>query len=140
MPIKDKKELLHNIKKNCIKKSNEYKQRYKRLKKIDDITDLTVSFLNSINIACLISGLTYPPILFASIACSSISLVISRVQQSYNFKHRYTNHNNTVNQYNDITREITNTLYRNHMTNEQLEDFIEYINSKLSIIEDSQIL
>jgi hypothetical protein len=140
MPIESKKKLLKEIKNRCIKKSKEYKSRYKKLKRTSDRIDLLVSFLNSANIACLISGLTYPPVLFASIACSSLSLIISRVQQSYNFKHRYTTHNNTVNQYNDIAREITNTLYRNHLTNEQLEDFIEYINSKLSIVEDVQIL
>lgn len=140
MPIQDKKKLLKEIKNRCIKKSREYKKRYKRLKKWDDRIDLLVSFLNSANIACLISGLTYPPILIASIVCSGLGLIISRVQQSYNFKHRYTTHNNTINNYNDISREITNTLFRNHLTNEQLEDFIEYINSKLSIIEDSQIL
>ena len=140
MGISEKKSLLKEIKNRCIKKSKEYKSRYKKLKKWDERIDLIVSFLNSINIACLISGLTFPPILFASIACSSLSLIISRVQQSYNFKHRYTTHNNTINNYNDISREITNTLFRNHLTNEQLEDFIEYINSKLSIIEDSQII
>lgn len=140
MPIEDKKNLLKKIKNNCIEKSKEYLIRYKRLKKYDEIIDIIISFLNSANIACLISGLSYPPILFASIACSSISFIISRLQQSYNFKHRYTTHNNTVNNYNEIIREITNTLYRNHLTNEQLEDFIEYINSKLDIIESTSIL
>jgi len=140
MPISDKKDLLKNIKNHCIKKSGEYKKRYKKLKKMDDRINLIVSFLNSANIACLISGLTYPPVLFGSIACSSLSLIISRVQQSYNFTNRYERHNNSVNSYNDIAREITNTLYRNHLTNEQLEDFIEYINSKLSIIEDNSII
>ena len=119
MTVKDKKNLLKEIKNRCIKKSKEYKSRYKKLKKWDDRIDLIVSFLNSANIACLISGLSYPPILFGSIACSSLSLIISRVQQSYNFKYRYTTHNNTINQYNDISREITNTLFRNHLTNEQ---------------------
>ena len=121
MDISEKKDLLKEIKNRCIKKSKEYKVRYTKLKRIDESIDLIVSFLNSANIACLISGLSISPILFASIACSSLSLVIVRVQQLYNFKHLYTTHNNTVNQYNDISREITNTLYRNHLTNEQLE-------------------
>jgi len=140
MPIENKKILLKKIKNNCIEKSKQYLVRYKRLKKIDDIIDIIISFLNSANIACLISGLSYPPILFASIACSSVSFIISRAQQSYNFKHRYTTHNNTVNNYNELIREITNRLYRNHLSNEQLEDFIEYINSKLDIIENTSIL
>lgn len=140
MPIQDKKKLLKEIKNRCIKKSKEYKKRYKRLKKWDDRIDVLISFLNATNIALLICGFTFQPILFGCIACSSGSLVLSRVQQTYNFKHRYSTHQNTCNQYNDISREITNTLYRNHMTNEQLEDFLEYINSKLSIIEDTQLL
>jgi len=140
MPVAEKKSLLHKIKTDCIKKSKRYKLRYIRLKKWDDRIDVSISFLNAANIALLICGFTFQPILFGCIACSSGSLVLSRVQQTYNFKHRYSTHQNTCNQYNDISREITNTLYRNHMTNEQLEDFLEYINSKLSIIEDTQIL
>jgi len=140
MSIQDKKKLLKEIKNRCIKKSKEYKKRFKRLKKWDDRIDLLVSFLNSANIACLISGLTYPPILIASIVCSGLGLIVSRVQQSYNFKHRYTTHNNTINNYNEVAREIITILHRNHLTNEQLQEYIEYINSKLDIIEGSSIL
>jgi len=140
MPIKEKKELLKKIKNKCKIKSEQYIKRYKRLKKIDQRLDLTISFLNSANIALLISGLTFQPVLIGCLVCSSSTLILSRLQQSYNLKHKYNCHNNTVNNYNDIVREITNTLYRNHLTNEQLEDFIEYINSKISLIEDTTII
>lgn len=140
MPVEDKKNLLKKIQNECINKSKYYLTRYKRLKKIDDIIDIIESFLNSVNIACIISGMINPMLLFISLACSSVSFIILRVQQAYNFKHRYTIHNNTVNNYNEIVREITNTLYRNNMNNEDIEHFIQYINSKLDIIESTSIL
>lgn len=140
MGIIEKKELLNKIKNKCNDKAKYYFTRYKKLKKYDDVIDIIISFLNSVNIACIISGLAIPPILYAAIACSGLSLIISRVQQAYNFKHRYSTHNNTINNYNELVREVTNTLYRNHLTNEQLEDFIEYINSKIDIIESTSIL
>lgn len=140
MPIEQKKKLLQEIKIKCIDKAKGYTIRYKKLKKYDDITDLIVSFLNSANIACLISGLSYPPILIACLVCSGVSFIISRVQQSYNFKHRYTTHNQTINNYNELSREIVNTLYRNHLTNDELDDFIQYVNSKIDIIESTSII
>lgn len=140
MPVIEKKKLLKDIKNKCLIKSKLYTKRYKKLKRIDQVIDLTISFLNSANIALLISGLEFPPVWIGCIVCSSGTLILSRLQQTYNLKHKYNTHNNTIIYYNDISREITNTLYRNHLTNEQLEDFIEYINSKLSLIEDNEII
>ena len=140
MPVEAKKKLLKEIKINCILKSREYTKRHKKLKRIDQAIDLTVSFLNSCNLALLLTGLSFQPVWIGCIVCSSGALILSRLQQTYNLKHKYNSHNNTVLYYNDISREIITVLHKNHLTNEQLEDFIEYINGKINLIEDNEII
>ena len=140
MPISDKRKLLKEIQKQCTIFSKDYLKRYKKMKKIDDTIDVITSLLSASSIGLIVSGLSMPPLLLAAVVTSSLSFVITQVQLKYDLKTRYNNYNVCVNQYDEISREIITVLYRNHMTIDEYENFIDDVQAKLSMIDDSRKL
>jgi hypothetical protein len=45
-----------------------------------------------------------------------------------------------VAQYDELAREITAVLHRNHMKSHDYQEYIEDVNSKLSMIDDSKLI
>lgn len=140
MPIKEKIKILNDIKKECLKKSNLYKKRYKKLKKRDDITDFTTSILNASSISLILASPAIPILFIPASICSSLQFIISQVQSKIDMKNKYNHHLTTSYQYENLCREIVVVLSKNHLSNEQYGDYIEELNDKLSLIQDSQIL
>lgn len=140
MPIEDKIKYLKELKEECKNNSNKYYKAYKRLKWKDDAIDVLTSLLNATSIALMISGLSFPPILIGAITCSGFAYIITQVQRSYNLKYRYTLHDITYKQYLDTIKKIDEVLYKNGLTAEQYDYFIQNMNEKCSLIDDARIL
>jgi hypothetical protein len=140
MPIHHKIKILNELKGGCLKKSKLYKKRYKKLKKIDDITDFTTSILNASSISLIVSSVSMPLLVIPSAVCSSIQFVIGQVQNKVNLKNRYNRHLTTSYQYEQLAREILIVLSKNHLTNDQYEAYIQEVNDKIGLIQDSEIL
>ena len=138
--IIEKRKALRIIHKHCLGMAKHYKRRYKKLKRIDDIIDVSSTTLNMSAVALTISGFGAPPLLVASAVCAGLGLVISQAQKTYNSKTKLSNFNISVTQYEELCREINAVLYRNHMSSEDYQEFIEDINAKLSMIDDSRLL
>jgi len=138
--INKKRKVLRDIHKQCINNSLYYKKRYKRLKRKDDFIDIAHTSLNMSAVALTISGFGAPPLLIASATCAGLGLVISQAQKTYNSKIKLSNFNVCISQYDEIAREITAVLHRNHMSSKDYQEYIEDINAKLSMIDDSRIL
>jgi hypothetical protein len=138
--VNKKRKVLRDIHKKCVESSAYYKKRYKRLKRKDDCIDIAHTSLNMSAVALTISGFGAPPLLIASATCAGLGLVISQAQKTYNSKIKLTNFNVCITQYDEIAREITAVLYRNHCTSKDYQDFIEDLHAKLSMIDDSRIL
>lgn len=138
--IDEKRKLLRQIHKTCLNEAKYYKKKYKRLKLKDDICDVAHTALNMSAVALTISGFGVPPLLIASASCAGLGLVISQSQKTYNSKVRLTNYNVALSQYEELCREITAVLFRNHMSSADYQDYIEDVNAKLAMIDDSKLI
>ena len=140
MTIEDKRNYLNELKDKCFEESKAYKKRYSKLKWQDDFIDVITSGMNSGVIALTISGFVLPPLLIASASLSGVSFVIQQGQRTYNLKRKYIQHDITIKQYDALAREIISTLHRNHMSSAEYDDFIEQVNDKWALIDDSRII
>lgn len=138
--IKEKRKLLRDIHKKCMEEHRAYKKRYKYLKKRDDFVDVAHTTLNMSAVALTISGFGAPPLLIASATCAGMGLVLAQAQKTYNSKIKLTNYSVCVAQYDELAREITAVLHRNHMRSADYQDYVEDVNAKLSMIDDSRLL
>lgn len=137
---KNKTKILRGIRDDCIKQMKAYKKKFKRLKRLDDIIDMTTATLTGISISLTITGMTLPPLLLASAITSGTSFIIDRVQDKYNLKSKYTQHNLTINQYNNLSREILAVLTKNNLTQDEYHNYIVEITDKISLIQDTAII
>lgn len=138
--IKDKRKSLRDLQKHCIVQSGYYRRRYKRLKMKDSMCDVSSTVLNFSALSMALSAITFPPLLIASGACSGLGLIIVQGQRTYNSKVKLTNYNVACLQYEELGREINAVLLRNHMTSKEYMEYIEDVNAKLNMINDSRIL
>ena len=138
--INEKRKELKRLQKVCVNESNHYKKRYKSLKWKSDAVEVAHTSLNMSAVALTLSGFGLPPLLIASASCAGLGLVLSQEQKSYRTSTRLTNFNVCVTQYDSVAREITAVLHRNHMSSKDYQEYIEDINAKLDLIDDSRLL
>jgi hypothetical protein len=138
--INEKRKELKRLQKICVDGSANYKKRYKSLKWKADAVEVAHTSLNMSAVALTLSGFGLPPLLIASASCAGLGLVLSQAQKSYRTSTRLTNFNVCVSQYDSVAREITAVLHRNHMSSKDYQDYIEDINAKLNLIDDSRLL
>lgn len=138
--IKEKRKELKRLQKICVNESADYKKRYKKLKWRSDMIEITHTSLNMSAVALTLSGFGVPPLLIASATCAGLGLVMSQAQKSYRTSTKLSNYNVCVTQYDSIAREITAVLHRNHMSSKDYQEYIEDINAKLDLIDDSRLL
>ena len=138
--IKLKRKTLRDLHKHCLIQSSYYRKRYKYLKRRDDVCDICHTCLNMGALAMALSAITFPPLLIASGACSGLGLVLVQGQRTYNSKTRLTNYNVATLQYEELAREINTLLLRNHCSSTDYIEYIEDVNAKLNMINDSKLL
>jgi len=138
--INEKRKELKRLQKICVNESADYKKRYKKLKWRSDMIEITHTSLNMSAVALTLSGFGVPPLLIASATCAGLGLVMSQAQKSYRTSTKLSNYNVCVTQYDSIAREITAVLHRNHMSSKDYQEYIEDINAKLDLIDDSRLL
>ena len=140
MTIEDKRKYLNNLKDICFNQSKKYKKRYRKLKFKDDMLDVATSSMTASVIAFTISGFVIPPLLIVSCSLTGLSFVIQQGQRTYQFKRKYVQHSITITQYDALAREIISVLHRNHMTSNEYDEFIDAMNDKLALIDDTRII
>jgi hypothetical protein len=140
MPIEDKKKVLKQLRQECMKNYKEYSERYRRLKRKDNITDGVCSVLNCGTIVCIVNTPVVPPLFIPSAVCSGLQFIISRYTEKMRWKDKYNQYLTTANQYYALNKEILVVLHKNHLTNEQYGDYISEITDKLNLVRDTQLL
>ncbi|MCP3700188.1 MAG: hypothetical protein GY920_16810 [Aliivibrio sp.] len=140
MTIQDKRKYLNNLKDICFNQSKKYKKRYRKLKFKDDMLDVATSTMTASVIAFTVSGFVVPPLLIASVSLTGLSFVIQQGQKTYNLKRKYVQHGITITQYDALAREIIAVLHRNHMTSIEYDEFIDSMNDKMALIDDTRII
>jgi len=138
--ITEKRKELKRLQKICINESKDYKKRYKKLKWKNDAIEVAHTSLNMSAVALTLSGFGVPPLLIASASCAGLGLVLSQAQKSYRSSTRLSNYNVCVTQYDSVAREISAVLHRNHMSSKDYQEYIEDINAKMDLIDDSRLL
>lgn len=138
--ISDKRKLLRTMNKACVNQAQHYKKRYKRLKWKDDAVDVLSTCLNMSAVALTISGFGIPPLLIASASLSGAGLILSQAQRTFNSKSRLANYSVCTAQYEELARDITTILFRNHMSSENYITLVDDINARISMIDDSKLL
>lgn len=137
---KQKINILRKIMYDCKEKVEIYKKKYRKLKKIDDIIDVSTSFLTGSSITCTVMGMTAPPLLIASASLSGLAFIMSGVQDKYNLKRRYEQLKMSIQQYSNLIREIIAVLSKNNLTSDEYHNYITEIYDKISLIEDSSLI
>lgn len=135
-----KRVLLEKIRDDCSKNVKHFKKRYKKCKKRDRILEFSTTFCQSSSTALIIGSFELPPLIIIAVSLSGCGFVLSRFNDKLNYKQKFMQHNNTIQQYNDLCRQITIVLAKNNMTSEQYHNYISDICQQISLIEDSQIL
>jgi hypothetical protein len=140
MPIADKKKLLRQMAKECVEKSILYRRRHKKYKFRDDLIDMFTSSCVACSMSLTIVGITFPILLIPSAVLSGIAFIITQAQRQYDLKRRYNMDGITYTQLVELSREINIVIRKNHMTNEEYEDFVSDVSNKLSLIEDTAVI
>lgn len=138
--VKEKVEILKRRLKTCLDLSKSFRKRYQKIKKWDDRIDFFNAISSGTAIILIVVGFANPPCLLASAVVSGVEFIVSRGQDKWNLKAQYTQHHTTHHQYNDLAREIQAVMSKNNMTSEEYQNYIEEINGKMSLIEDSQLI
>ena len=112
-----------------------------KLKKIDDSTEAFITASGSIAISSLIATITLinPVTLIIGAVFSSLSTITGAVKRVYNVLGKYESCKTTFNQLSDLERESRAVLVRNHLESHDLQNLLEDINTRLSLIEDSSL-
>jgi hypothetical protein len=140
MPIETKKKLLRQMAKECVDKSILYRRRHKIYKRRDDMIDMFTSSCVACSMSLTIVGITFPILLIPSAVLSGLAFIITQAQRQYDLKRRYNMDGITYTQLVELSREINIVIRKNHMTNEEYEDFVSDVSNKLSLIEDTAII
>lgn len=139
-PTTNKREILKKLRNDCIVLSNKYKKKYKKYKRVDEAIEGFNSLISASSIACIITGMSIPPLLVASAILSGSSFIITRIQDKINIKSKYTNYNLSINQYSALGREISAVLSKNNLSTKDYQAYIEEINDKINLISDSALI
>lgn len=138
--IEYKKNALKNILNNIIEKKKYNFQNYKKFKKINSLCKITFTCLNGLTIAALIAGLAIPPILIGCGISSGLAFILNSCYEAANINDKMNKYDITTRQYDEIIREVNIILIYNNLKPEQIDEIIENINQKISMIADTEIL
>jgi len=122
-------------------RKNIFRKRMVQLKKNDDISEAILMCCGAISISNLfVSVATVNPItLIIGSTFATINTVGSAVKRVIDIKAKFESCKTTVNQLSDLERETRAVLAGNHLEKKDLEDILDDMNIRISMIEDSSL-
>ena len=137
----EKQVLLNNLIKEIDAKKNLYESKSIKLKNIDNILEMVISFLNVSSTTCLVMGLSHlnPILLITGTIMGAVSGVMSSVKSVSGIKRKIETHKTTFLNLKELSRESKIVLARNHLTADDKIALLNDISHRLSIIDDSAI-
>ena len=137
----EKQVLLNNLIKEIDTKKNLYEQKSIKLKNIDNILEMIITFLNVSSTTCLVMGLSHlnPILLLAGTITGAISGVMNSVKNVSGIQRKIETHKTTFLNLKELSRESKIILARNHLTADDKIALLNDISHRLSIIDDSAI-
>ena len=118
-----------------------YSKKMIQLKKIDDITEAVLIACGGISMSNLLVevAIINPVTLIIGSVFASINAIGSAVKRVVDVKAKFESTKTTVNQLSDLERETRAVLTRNHLEKKDLQNLLDDMNNRLSLIEDSSL-
>ena len=118
-----------------------YRKKMIQLKKIDDITEAVLIACGGISMSNLLVtvAIINPVTLIIGSVFASINAVGSAVKRVVDVKAKFESTKTTVNQLSDLERGTRAVLTRNHLEKKDLQNLLDDMNNRLSLIEDSSL-
>ena len=135
------KEMIINLLDEVQGKKKAYRKKMITYKKIDDVSEGVLIGCGAISISSLfVTVATINPItLIIGSVFASINGVGSAVKRVMDFKAKYESCKATYNQLGDLDRETRAVLVRNHLEKKDLQNILDDVIHRLSLIEDSSL-
>jgi prefoldin subunit 5 len=130
-------DLVHEISRKKVK----YMKRWRKLKKVHDVTESVLICCGSIAITNLVITLALinPVTLIIGSVFSAISTVGSATKNAYRLQEKIDSLKTTYQQLSELEREVRSVLVKNHLTSEEYDQLLTDINHRLALIEDSAV-
>jgi len=137
----EKQALLNNLIKEIDSKKNLYEQKTIKLKNIDSILEMIISFMSVSSTSVLVIGLTHlnPVLLICGTVLSSLSGILNAVKNVSGIQRKIEIHKTTFLNLKELSRESKIILARNHLTSDDKINLLNDISNRLSLIDDSSI-
>jgi hypothetical protein len=123
--IKRKRKIINLLYLQCLRERKKYHSRYKSTKSFDTACDIITAVLNSASISMSVSSITYPYLIFGSAISTAMAMMIYGV---------------TISQLDSVARDIIARMHVNNQSSDQYSLFLESINLRLDMIDDSKII
>ena len=122
-------------------KKNIYRKKMVKLKNLDDTSEAILMACGAISVSNLfVSVATINPVtLIIGSVFASVNAVGSAIKRVVDVKAKFESCKTTVNQLSDLDRETRAVLVRNHLEKKDLQNILDDVNHRLSLIEDSAL-
>ena len=118
-----------------------YRKKMVRLKNLDDASEAILMACGAISVSNLfVTVATINPVtLIIGSVFASVNAVGSAIKRVVDVKAKFESCKTTVNQLSDLDRETRAVLVRNHLEKKDLQNILDDVNHRLSLIEDSAL-
>lgn len=122
-------------------KKNIYRKKMVKLKNLDDTSEAILMACGAISVSNLfVTVATINPVtLIIGSVFASVNAVGSAIKRVVDVKAKFESCKTTVNQLSDLDRETRAVLARNHLEKKDLQNILDDVNHRLSLIEDSAL-
>ena len=122
-------------------KKNIYRKKMVKLKNLDDTSEAILMACGAISVSNLfVTVATINPVtLIIGSVFASVNAVGSAIKRVIDVKAKFESCKTTVNQLSDLDRETRAVLARNHLEKKDLQNILDDVNHRLSLIEDSAL-
>ena len=122
-------------------KKNIYRKKMVKLKNLDDTSEAILMACGAISVSNLfVTVATINPVtLIIGSVFASVNAVGSAIKRVVDVKAKFESCKTTVNQLSELDRETRAVLARNHLEKKDLQNILDDVNHRLSLIEDSAL-
>jgi len=136
--INAKKKLIYKILESVNRKKQAHKKRSMKFKHIDNILEGCLIACSTVTLSSIV--LQYmdasPTVMLVSAIFSSLSMVGGTVKKTMGISNRWAESKGIYTALNDLSREILILMAKNHLSSEDLDNILNDIHHRLSLIED----
>ena len=118
-----------------------YRKKMIKLKTLDDTSEAVLIACGAISVSNLfVTVATINPVtLLIGSVFASVNAVGGAIKRVIDVKAKYESCKTTYNQLSDLDRETRAVLVRNHLEKKDLQNILDDVNNRLSLIEDSAL-